>query len=174
MRILLSWKADILKTDRLTLPSFVTAAHSLPHTHTHMQQAFSYCWINSVATHAPASPASPASPELPPYILYTPIGTHRLQLYARFDNLTCEQTCSKMPDWHFWNVSKHLACAFFFDPPAPGVGSTPKHLRNWKVRLKCIADDCSCACRRILGAVVNKYFGEWKKIMHSEFPVFIF
>lgn len=60
----------------------------LTHTHTHkctnthlMQEAFNYCWINAVTT---LTPASPASLELPPYILYTPIGTHSLHLYTHW------------------------------------------------------------------------------------------
>lgn len=44
---------------------------------------------------------------LPPP-LYTPIGTQRWRSLTSAYCLACEQTCSRMPEWHFWNTSSAL------------------------------------------------------------------
>lgn len=135
--IFLSWKVhicdDILKTDSETFNCDRLHWHfPLSSVQRTPYLTRTLCNKHSIRAESTLSPHT-LMPLLLPLncpLIYCTHPSARLRLYTRIDNLTCEQTCSKMPDWHFWNDSKRLACTFFsfsfLDPIAPGVGATPK------------------------------------------------
>lgn len=96
----ITFKACRVDTSLITVPH---TPHDPPPLHTHTRTLCNQRLIRAESTLSPQTLVLFLLPL--PLPLYTPIGMQRWRLHTSVGCLACEQTCSRMPDWHLWNNS---------------------------------------------------------------------